>query len=460
MISPSAAQREELELFSRRLHDDLERYRRDIARLARSPRSGALTDPFEIELFAELERIAAEAGVRVVFLLDPGPIEKPNLVWAAENGVVSTLLRFDDPAALPRALRPRAALRPPPREQGGRRDLHPRDRAAHLLGSPKRGGSVIFTEPRFLLFFVASSPSTGGSSRARAEDAAARREPPLLRRVGLALPLAHPGLDADRLLRVARHRPRRRAPERRAGASPGCGSRWSATSACSASSSTSTSSSSRRSSFAAPARRSSSTRPTLEIVLPVGISFYTFQTLSYTIDVYRGELEPRAQPARLRALRRLLPAARRRPDRARERLPAAARGTRDARSRRRGPRAPDALPDRLRQEGVHRRQRRARRSTRSSPTPARSPRRAAWTRHGALLRPDLLRLLGLLRHGDRDRRAARLPAGAELRLPLSRARTSREFWRRWHITSRPGCATTCTSRSAATGSGARPPSAT
>ncbi|MGD2115647.1 MAG: MBOAT family O-acyltransferase [Acidobacteriota bacterium] len=29
-----------------------------------------------------------------------------------------------------------------------------------------------------------------------------------------------------------------------------------------------------------------------EIVLPVGISFYTFQTLSYTIDVYRGELEP------------------------------------------------------------------------------------------------------------------------------------------------------------------------
>ncbi len=29
--------------------------------------------------------------------------------------------------------------------------------------------------------------------------------------------------------------------------------------------------------------------PTLNIVLPVGISFYTFQTMSYTIDVYRGE---------------------------------------------------------------------------------------------------------------------------------------------------------------------------
>jgi len=30
----------------------------------------------------------------------------------------------------------------------------------------------------------------------------------------------------------------------------------------------------------------------LHIVLPVGISFYTFQTLSYTIDVYRGHLTP------------------------------------------------------------------------------------------------------------------------------------------------------------------------
>jgi len=31
---------------------------------------------------------------------------------------------------------------------------------------------------------------------------------------------------------------------------------------------------------------------TLGVVLPVGISFYTFQTLSYTIDIYRGRLEP------------------------------------------------------------------------------------------------------------------------------------------------------------------------
>jgi D-alanyl-lipoteichoic acid acyltransferase DltB (MBOAT superfamily) len=30
----------------------------------------------------------------------------------------------------------------------------------------------------------------------------------------------------------------------------------------------------------------------LEIILPVGISFYTFQTLSYSIDIYRGNLKP------------------------------------------------------------------------------------------------------------------------------------------------------------------------
>lgn len=36
----------------------------------------------------------------------------------------------------------------------------------------------------------------------------------------------------------------------------------------------------------------STERQTLNIILPVGISFYTFQTLSYTIDVYRNKLKP------------------------------------------------------------------------------------------------------------------------------------------------------------------------
>ena len=32
--------------------------------------------------------------------------------------------------------------------------------------------------------------------------------------------------------------------------------------------------------------------PHLDVLLPVGISFYTFESLSYTIDVYRGTLPP------------------------------------------------------------------------------------------------------------------------------------------------------------------------
>ncbi len=32
--------------------------------------------------------------------------------------------------------------------------------------------------------------------------------------------------------------------------------------------------------------------PVMDVVLPVGISFYTFQTLSYTIDVWRGRMKP------------------------------------------------------------------------------------------------------------------------------------------------------------------------
>jgi len=32
--------------------------------------------------------------------------------------------------------------------------------------------------------------------------------------------------------------------------------------------------------------------PALDLILPIGISFYTFQTISYTVDIYRGQLTP------------------------------------------------------------------------------------------------------------------------------------------------------------------------
>ncbi len=51
---------------------------------------------------------------------------------------------------------------------------------------------------------------------------------------------------------------------------------------------------------------------TLQVILPVGISFYTFQTLSYSIDIYRGNLEATRDLRRLWRLRLVLPAARRR----------------------------------------------------------------------------------------------------------------------------------------------------
>ena len=45
----------------------------------------------------------------------------------------------------------------------------------------------------------------------------------------------------------------------------------------------------------------------LDIALPLGISFYTFQILSYTIDVYRGEVEPQRNLIDLAAYITLFP---------------------------------------------------------------------------------------------------------------------------------------------------------
>ena len=38
--------------------------------------------------------------------------------------------------------------------------------------------------------------------------------------------------------------------------------------------------------------------PKLDLLLPVGISFYIFQALSYTIDVYRGDVQVEKNPLR------------------------------------------------------------------------------------------------------------------------------------------------------------------
>ena len=47
--------------------------------------------------------------------------------------------------------------------------------------------------------------------------------------------------------------------------------------------------------------------PLLRLALPVGISFYTFQCLSYTIDVYRGKVPPQKNPISFGAYVALFP---------------------------------------------------------------------------------------------------------------------------------------------------------
>lgn len=44
-----------------------------------------------------------------------------------------------------------------------------------------------------------------------------------------------------------------------------------------------------------------------ELVLPVGISFYTFQSMSYTIDIYLGRLQPTTSPLRFFAYLAMFP---------------------------------------------------------------------------------------------------------------------------------------------------------
>ena len=67
-----------------------------------------------------------------------------------------------------------------------------------------------------------------------------------------------------------------------------------------------------------------------DIVLPVGISFYTFQTLSYTLDIYRRQLEPTDSFLKFALFVAFFPQLVAGPDRARQGLPAAARPSRRA----------------------------------------------------------------------------------------------------------------------------------
>ncbi|HVS64978.1 MAG TPA: hypothetical protein VMT85_15910 [Thermoanaerobaculia bacterium] len=93
--------REGLERRWRELHEEVADWRRTVARLRRSSPEGELRDPYELERFAELERLAARHDVELVFVLSPRPERRPNLVHAAEAGIIDRLARFDDPDRYP-----------------------------------------------------------------------------------------------------------------------------------------------------------------------------------------------------------------------------------------------------------------------------------------------------------------------------------------------------------------------
>ncbi len=187
--------------------------------------------------------------------------------------------------------------------------------------------------------------------------------------------------------------------------------------------------------------------PLFQIILPVGISFFTFQALSYVIDVYRGQGRARplsstsrptcrssrsSSPVRSCGRTEFLPQLEERPDprvpRRQPRVPAHRRGPVQEDRRRRLPRRRD------RRRGVRR---------------AREPQLARVLVASTATRSRSTSTSAATPTSRSARAAARLPASRELRLAVP-ARSLQDFWRRWHITLSRGCATTSTSRSAAT----------
>ena len=174
------------------------------------------------------------------------------------------------------------------------------------------------------------------------------------------------------------------------------------------------------------------TRFVNSIVLPIGISFYTFEGISYMVDVYRGDARGRARPAALRVLHLVLPAPDRRADRP-LRDPAAA-AAREAPLRPR-PRAlgAAALHARPREEGAARRRARALRRPLSRSRRRRSGCSSAWS---CALGFGFQIYFDFSAYSDMALGLARI-FGIELPWNFDRPYRSAsptEFWRRWHVT--------------------------
>ena len=170
----------------------------------------------------------------------------------------------------------------------------------------------------------------------------------------------------------------------------------------------------------------------MSIVLPVGISFFTFMAISYVVDVYRGELEP-ATLGRFAVYLAFFPHLVAGPIvRGSELLPQLER-PRDPRDVERPGRSFSILSASLLQKVV---------IASHLATAIVDDVFAAPNAHSSLevlvgrlrLRgPDLRRLLRLHEHRDRRRAAARIRFPQNFASPYT-AVSLQDFWRRWHMT--------------------------
>ena len=153
--------------------------------------------------------------------------------------------------------------------------------------------------------------------------------------------------------------------------------------------------------------------PAWHIVLPVGISFYTFVTMSYTLDVYLGRSKPIESPLNYALFVTFFPHLVAgpivRPTAARAAVLRAEAG--ESRPDAVGPRPDDPGPLR---EGRHRRRRALERRGRGLRRAGTGRIRGCLARDARILRPDLLRLRRLLDHRDRRRAVPRLRAAGQL----------------------------------------------
>ena len=199
--------------------------------------------------------------------------------------------------------------------------------------------------------------------------------------------------------------------------------------------------------------------PVLHILLPVGISFYTFHGMSYTIDLFRRRIEPATSIVDFAAFVSFFPQLVAGPiGRADFQLPQFERERTmpDGERVRRGPVADPARPL---QEGRHRRRRGARRTAAFS-----SPNTYGWPMLLVGAYAFALQIYGdFSGYTDMARGscpAARLRAAAKLRPAVPLAQHRRVLADAGTSACRRGCATTCTSRSAATAARLAPPTAT